>query len=730
MNDHNTKIKIVDKLAGMVISFGGMIILASMLLMILFMIRVTWPLFSEPQAQQAGELVAPQDIVTRRQIKGVGLGPYNELMFLFGYDGVISFVTTEKSQTVKELHIPHPEGKSVGLQGVECIARHKYSLTWEDGAAAIVSVDIRPSFDQGVRELEASVNVLGRFVPDSFPPGPAKFRFRMSHDGMMTHLARTADQLVVIRRQQTTDFLGNTKIDSRRFELASPFEGAMTQWIVDEQGDAIYIASDRGRLGAWLLSGLDTPLAVETISARPEATPITALGLIFGDATLLEGDRAGRISAWNLKARSGWRKIHDLPPHPGPVIGLVPSYRDKSFASLSRDGQVQLAHLTTEQRLATLETVANLEFLALSERFEGLLAMDANGLSSFYRLHIPHPEISARTLWGRVWYENYAKPEFVWQSSAANNDFEPKLSLVPLVFGSMKGTFYGMLLSLPLALMAAIYVSHMMHPRLRAIVKPMIELMAAVPTVVIGFLAALWLAPILGDNLLPILVALVSLPLLTLLAMVMALRQERHPVGSEFLWAAPMVLLGAWLAFKTGHFLEQTLFGGDVTLWLYQHQGWTIDQRNCVVIGFALGFAVIPIIFTISEDALSNVPKNQKAAALALGSSRWQIIRRVVLPIAKPGIFAAVMIGFGRAVGETMIVLMATGNTAVMDPGILTGMRTLAANIAAEIPEAPVDSTLYRVLFLSAFLLFVMTFVINTLAETVRVRMEKKYKGL
>jgi len=148
------------------------------------------------------------------------------------------------------------------------------------------------------------------------------------------------------------------------------------------------------------------------------------------------------------------------------------------------------------------------------------------------------------------------------------------------------------------------------------------------------------------------------------------------------------------------------------------------------VVGIAMGFAVIPIIFTISEDAFSSVPSHLTAASLALGASRWQTATRVVLPTASPGIFSAVMIGFGRAVGETMIVLMATGNTPVLDWSIFDGMRTLSANIAVEIPEAPHGGTLYRVLFLAAGILFLMTFLVNTIAEVIRQRLRERYRAI
>jgi len=207
------------------------------------------------------------------------------------------------------------------------------------------------------------------------------------------------------------------------------------------------------------------------------------------------------------------------------------------------------------------------------------------------------------------------------------------------------------------------------------------------------------------------------------------LRSRLRP-GTELAVVVPLCLLGGLLALAVGPAIERLLFGADFKGWLSAATGLIYDQRNALVVGLAMGFAVIPIIFTITEDAFSSVPANLTAASLALGASRWQTALRVVLPTASPGIFSAVMVGFGRAVGETMIVLMATGNTPVMDWSIFNGMRTLSANIAVEIPEAPNGGTLYRVLFLAALLLFAMTFVVNTLAEVVRQRLRERYKAL
>ena len=176
--------------------------------------------------------------------------------------------------------------------------------------------------------------------------------------------------------------------------------------------------------------------------------------------------------------------------------------------------------------------------------------------------------------------------------------------------------------------------------------------------------------------------------------------------------------------------LEASIFGGNMRQWVSRDLGINFDQRNALVVGIAMGFAVIPTIFSITEDAIFSVPKHLTQGSLALGATPWQTLTRVVIPTASPGIFSAVMIGMGRAVGETMIVLMATGNTPIMDMNIFEGMRTLAANIAVEMPESEVGGSHFRILFLAALVLFAFTFMVNTLAEVVRQRLRQKYGSL
>jgi phosphate transport system permease protein len=339
------------------------------------------------------------------------------------------------------------------------------------------------------------------------------------------------------------------------------------------------------------------------------------------------------------------------------------------------------------------------------------------------------------SLFGKIWYEGYDQPAYVWQSTGGTDDFEAKLSLTPLIFGTLKGTFYAMLFAVPIALLSALYASEFMHPTLKGLVKPVVEIMAALPSVVLGFIAGLWLAPVVekivpGLLLMPVVIPALILCTLVLWRMLPTRGQLWLKPGGEVFFLVPVALLGGWLAISLGGLFENLVFGGDYRSWLRRLLGLTYDQRNSLVVGFAMGFAVIPMIFTIAEDSLSNVPQHLRAGSLALGATPWQTAIRVILPTASPGIFSAIMIGFGRAVGETMIVLMATGNTPVMDWSIFNGFRALSANIAVELPEAPEGGTLYRVLFLAAFLLFLMTFLVNTVAELVRLRLRRKYRYL
>ncbi|MCB9882277.1 MAG: ABC transporter permease subunit [Planctomycetes bacterium] len=389
---------------------------------------------------------------------------------------------------------------------------------------------------------------------------------------------------------------------------------------------------------------------------------------------------------------------------------------------------------------------------------------------------------------------------------------------MPTVYGTLKATMYSFLFGAPLAILAALYTSEFLRGRVRSRIKSSIEMMASLPSVVLGFLAAIVIAPIVDAHLAGTLAAFVCVPftfvlggyLWRLLPYHLGMSWSRFQFPILFLLGLP---LGAVVGTQVvGPWLENWLFLGDLKTYLHgaevipnegkRFAGWllillplsaltvsfvvgrlgrgfalrrgggwdrrkaslmelvrflvvavavigvaalfanllsfafdprgpdsilnTYDQRNALVVGFIMGFAIIPIIYTIAEDALSTVPEHLRAASLGAGATPWQTAIRIVMPTAMSGLFSAMMIGLGRAVGETMIIVMATGGTPIMEPNLFNGFRTLSANIATELPEAPPGSTHYRTLFVAALVLFVMTFVLNTVAELVRLRFRKK----
>lgn len=286
---------------------------------------------------------------------------------------------------------------------------------------------------------------------------------------------------------------------------------------------------------------------------------------------------------------------------------------------------------------------------------------------------------------------------------------------------------------MPLAIGGAIYTAYFMTDRLRSVVKPSVEIMEALPTVILGFLAGLWLAPFIETHLPAVFLLMIALPLsaLAVAALCQTLPnsiQEKLGDGMHIYILIPTLLIVSIVVISSSSLLEDLFFNGDARAYVNDIFGF--DQRNSLVVGIAMGFAVIPTIFSITEDAVFSVPKHLTQGSLALGATKWQTLIRVVLLTASPGIFSAIMMGLGRAVGETMIVLMATGNTPIMDFNIFSGMRTLAANIAVEMPEAEIASSHYRILFLAAFVLFVLTFIFNTIAEFVRQKLREKYSSI
>jgi phosphate transport system permease protein len=713
---------------------------------------------------------------------------------------------------------------------------------------------------------------------------------------------RTGQTRTLIRQYE----LPTTGVEGAEVKAVLAGRNGRNSYVIYEDGSLAWFDTSDFARGRALDGGQPQARLAGVYQTLEEGRTVTAARMLLGDFTIVIGDSGGGISGWfpaqseDGETAGRWvvDQAHSLTEQPAAIRTISLSSRDRQFFTGDDEGNLWLRHMTsgTTQAKLVMPDQGRAVTSAIAPPMNALAAVSASGGFVMWDLENPHPDGKLPALFAPVQYEGRDRPGFVWQSSSAGDAAEPKYSIMPLVWGTLKATLYAMLFATPIAILAAIYSSEFMQPKVRSVVKPSIEMMAGLPSVVLGYIAAQVLAPYAEDVLGGLLIAFASVPVgvmvfgflwqlvppsevnrqsgrwalggwaiaglagiayfggipptLALLAwgvialvlvVIVLTRGEEAGGYMPFVVMAELVVASVLVGLAMGPVFEALFFGGDLKAWLRGDEagwvasiaseqgalaflpdsmtalpGWVLlltplfvvflvlgfnlyvrdrlamfdgrtrsrrqlavadlirfavvgvlgvalatvvgsltslvgwdlrgdvlgaatggviegtgifgrfDPRNALNVGMIMGFAVIPIIYTVSEDALSSVPNTLRSASLGAGATPWQTAIRVVLPVAASGIFSACMIGLGRAAGETMIVLMAAGNTPTMHLNVFDGMRTLSANIATEMPEAPVGGTLYRVLFLTALVLFAMTFVVNTLAEVVRARFRKR----
>ncbi len=874
------RVLVVDAVAGVVVRAGGLLVIVAVLGILVFLVATVAPLFrdgvfgSRDAATEAGPL-GRVAVPVEGAVGVLAVDEYRLLAVAVGARPEAVCFRPDTGEVVARVPVPdlgEGNGSEVVAAG-RSVRAGEAVLAGANGRLAFLDLGFESDFVLGaegdaLRETMRAGEVrvvagtvvqrvaggnLRRVTPKvavrgsvALPPGAG----RVLAVGYATSgetgaaVAVTSDRQVhVVREAVTTTLLGAVE---RAWTAAPPVEGAPAPpeepfaALVDEEVRAAWVL---GRRGGFLRIDLtvDPPRARETglLLDEPDASRLTAAAFVLGDRSLVACDDRGGASVWSLVpvpgAASGdgreTRRIHRFPEFSSAVVALATGSTRRTVYFGHADGAVTAAYVTNERVLARVAAfdAGPIAALAAPSKDDGLLVVGPESEARSFDFDCPHPEASLGALFSKVHYEGYLEPSYLYQSTSGTDEAETKLSLVPLLFGTLKGTFYALLFALPLALLAALYTSQFMHPRVRAFVKPSVEVMASLPSVVLGFLAALVIAPFVAGVLPGLFLGVLAVPVvgsvagvlwhaaplglrrrvgsgarltlaLALVAGTVTLAWRSNGAIQRALFSGPsnsagdfqawcragpgsgsgvpilvvgLFLLGACVgplvvprflrldaprgvgardrlgvvgrgvlkavayAVAPGILLaalavplEGLLFGGDFRRFLLGPDGEIVEQLNCLVLGIAMGFAVIPIVYTITEDALSSIPESLRSASLACGASPWQTALRVVVPAAVPGIFSAVMIGLGRAVGETMIVLMATGGTAIMDVSPFNGFRSLSANIATEMPEAPQGGTLYRVLFLAGLLLFALTFVVNTLAEIVRIRFRRRFKGL
>ncbi|MEE9391786.1 MAG: ABC transporter permease subunit [Planctomycetota bacterium] len=849
--DRKTKsiVKLGDKLSRIVITVGGIGTIVAVLGVCVFLLSVALPLFFDAEVESETSFAVQTAIVVPVRVK---LDEQIQLAWALDQDGFLETWRLDNGASLGRRRVA-AAGKVSAVMADP--ASPDIAFGFDDGRLQVGKIEIETKYlaeeeipeelsgiePGGIQPYDggiASLTPLGQFrldrvkisIDDPFNSGGSAPIHRLDYvvtiqgprlcslgeDGALRYLS------IERRRNLLT---GKYRIRSEEFDLgALDTAGGLPDFmLLSTLGDQLYLAWKNGKLLRINVLDPEQSFHAEELTLVDDDESLTHLDYLLGRTTLIVGSSSGRTSAWfGVKPKSAstkdgivTRRAHELAGGGSAMTASGVSTRSRLLLSGYADGGISVQDVTAEAEVLRLEVAVKssqstaIEALAISPREDAVLAI-TNGKIALWRVDLKHPTARLGTLFGRVWYEGSEEPSHTWQTTGGSDDFEPKLGFLPMVFGTLKATFYSLLFGVPIALLAAIYTSEFMSPKAKGRVKPAIEFMASLPSVVLGFLAALVFAPFI-ENVIPVVIASFFLmPLAFVLGAYLwqLMPQERALRFRSWRLATmglclPAGLLLAWLM---GPLVERLFFESDIRSWLDGQVGsaiggwlllvlpltagvaitisgrlshpwirklsadwsrrrfatfellrfaalcalvfavavgiaWMISamgfdargsflgtyiQRNAFVVGFAMGFAIIPIIYTIAEDALAAVPTHLRAASLGAGATEWQTATRIIIPTAASGLFSAVMIGLGRAVGETMIVLMAAGNTAIMDANIFNGFRTLAATIAVEIPEAVRDGTHYRTLYLAALVLFSLTFVINALAETIRQRFRKR----
>ena len=713
------KVKRHDLLARWVVTLGGVVVIVSVLGILVMIVGTTLPLFLPARARLLAQAPLPAGLAAKSVLAlGVDIAPDQGWQVAHAIDasGSFRFVDLATGKVIQELQAQSVAGDSSGKPAKPVVARKvlsaeangpgSYTLRWSDGSFSLVDVAAAPrTGPAGNHPPQFALRARANIPADTLGIPAMAVMQSTGEKSSASAALYGGNRIVIVRRNVVHNEITDEETTaSSRLTIGDDVPGRVTALAMDHAGGTIYAGTANGSLLWWRLDA-DQVVDHDVVPAFVDKRAITSLQLMLGDVTLVVGDAKGGVSNWFFvrpqpdgkspeeagerapaasndglaRTRAAKREgkkltlIRTLPAHDAAIQDIVPSPRNRSLL-VRDDASVATMDYTTSERL--LATFRGVQGLAFSRRGDVVLTLAGDSLAaweikgSFFGLADSqlHPEVSWLSLCGRVWYEGHDAPEFSWQSTGGTDDYEaqaePRAADLRHVEGHAVRHAPGrpvgpgrgrlresFLFPCPAGLDQAVYRIDGLRSLGRARL-PGRHLVGAADQGRAGGGLSQRHFHTLGFPLVPVGLAAGSARSPT------AYRALR---SREFLVAGLLLAVGMAVAGWFSSPVEQWLFGGNVTVWLSKQLGMVYDQRNSILIAFGVGFMVVPIIFTLAEDALSSVPHNMTAASMALGASRWQTVWRVVLPSASPGIFAAVMIGFGRAVGETMVFLMATG---------------------------------------------------------------------
>lgn len=509
LQEKDKKRLIKDRLVRLAVTSGGVGVLAALILIFVYLAMVIIPLFSDAE-------IKPNHATRTTQVGmplAISVDDYSQLAFVLTQSGEIQYLSMDapdKPAIYTQQLATNPVSFSQSAPGLGW-----YGLVDDQGLAHIFKPEFNATLRENTRppEVVALSTDMNLTLTDAQDP-VTQFVFNASTQ-TPTIVWQTRSGKVKARWQEKSALgAAPTTID---FSFSAGFD-APQQMLLTPDGETLYLRDGSELIVLTKAAQKFTVREVIDLTQGDKKHSVRTIDLLAGAYSLLVTHNDGRVSQWFDTLQNDKRTLTHIRDFKlaSELKYLLPDSHRKGFYSFYTNGTLQ-SHYTTSEKLVLFKRAYKQApaMAAMSNNERYLITWNDDSLK-VAEVDNSYPEVSLSSLWQKVWYEGYPEPEFVWQSTSASDNFEAKFSLVPIAFGTIKAAMFAMLFSVPLAVLGAIYTAYFMSPRMRRVVKPSIELMEALPTVIIGFLAGLWFAPIVEDHLITVVVMLFVLPLSTM----------------------------------------------------------------------------------------------------------------------------------------------------------------------------------------------------------------------